>query len=278
MFLRELSRLTENLRDIVEQDYVVIEHAPIYGLAPPPRRAKKLITLDDYLNYVDHPIKLSANHTIHHIIDKKWDKLKQAIFIHGLTDSVRPDAYFYLLQVDSSFKDIYNQIKWDLKDNQLIQIVKDVVRTDRSLKTFARTVEGIDEQDELLHKLSSDQVNPNLIKLRNVLLAFSQKVPYLQGLADICSPFVHLYTEEWMIFGCLQQFFTMFTHRTVSNNDQLLEYRKLVSEVLEVIDPILYSHLQRIDAFHPMLMCRWLLTWFRREISFEDTYLLWEVL
>ena len=85
MFLRELgSKVTESLREIVEQDFIVIEHAPIYGLAPPPRRSKKLLTVEDYLNYVDHPINLTSTHTIHHIIDKKWDKLKQAIFIHGL--------------------------------------------------------------------------------------------------------------------------------------------------------------------------------------------------
>ena len=280
MFLRELgSKVTESLREIVEQDFIVIEHAPIYGLAPPPRRSKKLLTVEDYLNYVEHPINLTATHTIHHIIDKKWDKLRQAIFIHGLTDSVRPDAYFYLLGVDSSYHDIYDKIKWNLEDEQLIQVVKDVVRTDRNTALFRRkdVVETVDEQSELLHSLNPLDVNPNLIKLRNVLMAFSQDVPYLQGMADICAPFIHLYSEEWMIFGCLKQFYKLYTHKTVSNNNQLVEYRKLVSEVLEVIDPILYSHLQRIDAFHPMLMCRWLLTWFRREISFDDTFLLWEV-
>ena len=279
MFLRELSKVTESLREIVEQDFIVIEHAPIYGLAPPPRRSKKLITMDDYLDYVEHPLKLTATHTIHHIIDKKWDKLKQAIFIHGLTDSVRPEAYFYLLSVDSSYHSIYEGINWDLNDPQLIQVVKDVVRTDRSISLFSKLgPDTIDEQAELLHNIHTPNVNANLIKLRNVLMAFSQDVPYLQGMADICAPFIHLFHEEWMIFGCLKQFYNLYTHKTVSNNNQLVEYRKLVSEVLQVIDPILYNHLQRIDAFHPMLMCRWLLTWFRREISFEDTFLLWEVI
>eukprot|EP00835_Amoeboradix_gromovi_P002394 NODE_135_length_18075_cov_0.518413.p7 type:complete len:297 gc:universal NODE_135_length_18075_cov_0.518413:5216-4326(-) len=279
MFLRELSKFTESLREIAEHDFIVIEQAPIYGLAPPPRRSKRLLTMGEYLEYKDHPVNIPATHTIHHIIDKKWDKLKQAIFIHGLPDSVRPNAYFYLLQVDPAYKDIYNQISWDLMDDQLIQVVKDVIRTDRSEQLFKRKdVEPkVDEQVVLLTNLKSDLINPNLFKLRNVLMAFSQSVDYLQGMADICSPFIHLFEEEWMIYGCLNQFFKLYTYKTVTNNNQLMEYRKLVSEVLEVIDPILYSHLQRIDAFHPMLMCRWLLTWFRREICFHDTFLLWEV-
>ena len=280
MILRELSKFTESLRDIVESDFIVIEHAPIYGLAPPPRRLKKLMNLEDYLNYQAHPYIPSTSHTIHHIIDKKWDKLKQAIFMHGLTDSVRPDAYFYLLNVDSSYNDIYSSIEWDLKDNRLIQVVKDVIRTDRSHKMYYKEdSEGvIDEQQELLANKYPTKVNSNLVKLRNVLMAFSKDVPYSQGMADLCSPFIHLYTEEWMIYGCLVQFHKLYTYKTITDNNQLLEYRKLVSEVLEVIDPILYAHLQKIDAFHPMLMCRWLLTWFRREISFQDTFLLWEVL
>lgn len=58
-----------------------------------------------------------------------------------------------------------------------------------------------------------------------------------------------------------------------------MHHQLLTMDVLiQLMDPSLYKHLQRTDSFNLFFCFRWLLVWFKREFSWDDTLTLWEVL
>ena len=48
--------------------------------------------------------------------------------------------------------------------------------------------------------------------------------------------------------------------------------------LLQFMDPKLYKHLQRADSDNLFFCFRWFLVWFKRELSWDDTLTMWEVL
>ncbi|EPQ28531.1 uncharacterized protein PFL1_03835 [Pseudozyma flocculosa PF-1] len=100
---------------------------------------------------------------------------------------------------------------------------------------------------------------------------------YVQGMSDLCSPlFVICQGDEVKTFWC----FVGFMERVKSNfyrdqsgmKTQLLLLQKLIS----MMDPQLYTHLDRSDSLNLFFCFRWLLVCFKREFSFDDTLKIWE--
>lgn len=52
----------------------------------------------------------------------------------------------------------------------------------------------------------------------------------------------------------------------------------IMDTLLQFMDPRLYKHLQRSNSGNLFFCFRWFLVWFKRELSWEDTMVMWEVL
>ncbi|BGP50736.1 GTPase activating protein [Rhodotorula kratochvilovae] len=102
---------------------------------------------------------------------------------------------------------------------------------------------------------------------------------YVQGMSDLFSPlYVVLDGEQWLAFACFED--VMRRHADNFREDQSGMKRQLseLQQLVRVMDRGLYRHLDETGSLNLFFCFRWLLTSFKRELSFDDTVKLWEVL
>ncbi|KAF8078006.1 rab-GTPase-TBC domain-containing protein [Lyophyllum atratum] len=108
---------------------------------------------------------------------------------------------------------------------------------------------------------------------------FEKDLGYVQGMSDLCAPiYVVMDANEEMTFWC----FVEVMHRMKQNflRDQSGMKKQLLTlqQLIGVMDPELYKHLEKTDGLNLFFCFRWVLIAFKREFPFNDVLRLWEVL
>ncbi|XWS70727.1 hypothetical protein CRYUN_Cryun03dG0072400 [Craigia yunnanensis] len=142
-------------------------------------------------------------------------------------------------------------------------IEKDVVRTDRSLSFY----DGDD--------------NPNVNLLRDILLTYSFynfDLGYCQGMSDLLSPILFVMEDEsesfWCFVALMERLGPNFNRDQNGMHSQLFALSKLV----ELLDSPLHNYFKQNDCLNYFFCFRWILIQFKRELEYEKTMRLWEVL
>ncbi|KAL9260043.1 TBC1 domain family member 15-like protein [Drosera capensis] len=142
-------------------------------------------------------------------------------------------------------------------------IEKDVVRTDRSL--------GFYDGDD----------NPNVNLLHDILLTYSFynfDLGYCQGMSDFLSPIVYVTRDEpeafWCFAALMERLGPNFNRDQSGMHSQLFAISKLV----EILDSPLHNYFKQNDCLNYFFCFRWILIQFKRELKYEETMRMWEVL
>ncbi|XP_022749653.1 TBC1 domain family member 17-like isoform X2 [Durio zibethinus] len=142
-------------------------------------------------------------------------------------------------------------------------IEKDVVRTDRLLSFY----DGDD--------------NPNVNLLRDILLTYSFynfDLGYCQGMSDLLSPILFVMEDEsesfWCFVALMERLGPNFNRDQNGMHSQLFALSKLV----ELVDSPLHNYFKQNDCLNYFFCFRWILIQFKRELEYEKTMRLWEVL
>ncbi|KNA25024.1 hypothetical protein SOVF_010310 [Spinacia oleracea] len=142
-------------------------------------------------------------------------------------------------------------------------IEKDVVRTDRAFSFY----DGDD--------------NPNVNVLHDILLTYSFynfDLGYCQGMSDFLSPLLFVMEDEFEAFWC----FAALLERVGPNfnRDQSGMHAQLfaLSKLVELSDSPLHNYFKQQDCLNYFFCFRWILIQFKREMRYEETMRLWEVL
>ncbi|KAG4194456.1 hypothetical protein ERO13_A06G054000v2 [Gossypium hirsutum] len=142
-------------------------------------------------------------------------------------------------------------------------IEKDVVRTDRSLSFY----DGDD--------------NPNVNLLHDILLTYSFynfDLGYCQGMSDLLSPILFVMEDEsesfWCFVALMERLGPNFNRDQNGMHSQLFALSKLV----ELLDRPLHKYFEQNDCLNYFFCFRWILIQFKRELEYEQTMRLWEVL
>ncbi|KAI9264262.1 rab-GTPase-TBC domain-containing protein [Phascolomyces articulosus] len=256
----------------------------------PTHTRTKPITKEEWDSFFDHDTgKLSVGEPY----------IRKRIFCGGLDPSIRREAWLFLTNVypwdstaaereklTSEYRESYVKIRsrW-LDDPQVREsahfldqkhrIDKDVHRTDRTVGFYAK--EDMPNPDPIMHV----GTNKNLEKLKELLCTYNMldnDLGYVQGMSDLLSPLYMVIGDDELVF----QAFVGFMNRTKSNfyMDQTGMRRHLMTmdALLQFMDPKLFKHLQRTDSDNLFFCFRWFLVWFKRELSWDDTLTMWEVL
>lgn len=144
------------------------------------------------------------------------------------------------------------------------QIGKDTVRTDRNLDLYA--------QDDAPATLFMGV-------LLNVYAIYDNSTTYCQGMSDFLSPIIHVLgtEDEALTFWCFEALMQLVERNfRVDQSGMRAQLGKLKS-LLEIADRELANFFQDAD---PDYYCcfRWILVRFKRELPFDSTAKLWEVL
>ncbi|CAO3618918.1 unnamed protein product [Cunninghamella echinulata] len=220
----------------------------------------------------------------------------ECIFRGGLDPSIRKEAWLFLLNVFEwesttlereelikTKREKYLDLKTKWKEqlstedahlqDQKHRIDKDIHRTDRTTPFYAK--DDLPNPDSLMNI----GTNANLETLKDILYAYNiynSELGYVQGMSDLLSPLYAVIGDEALAFWA----FVGFMERTTNFlMDQSGMHQQLLTmdNLLQMMDPNLYKHFQHTDSYNLFFCFRWLLVWFKREFSWNDTLTLWEV-
>ncbi|KAL3535889.1 hypothetical protein ACH5RR_004350 [Cinchona calisaya] len=215
--------------------------------------------------------------------------LKKRIFYGGVEHSMRKELWPFLLEYhayDSTYAEreylvSVKKLEYETLKNQWQSISpaqarrftkfrerkglieKDVVRTDRSLPFY----DGDD--------------NPNVNLLRDILLTYSFynfDLGYCQGMSDLLSPILFVMKEEsesfWCFVSLMERLGPNFNRDQSGMHSQLFALSKLV----EILDSPLHNYFKQNDCLNYFFCFRWILIQFKRELEYDKTMRLWELL
>lgn len=241
-----------------------------------PRQAP--LTKEEWISYLDSEGR---------VVDSK--ELRKRIFYGGVVHELRKEVWPFLLgcyDYNSTYaereylrsvrKQDYEIIKlqWQSISPEQAKrftkfrerkglIEKDVVRTDRSFSFY----DGDD--------------NPNVNLLHDILLTYSFynfDLGYCQGMSDYLSPLLFVMEDEFEVFWC----FAALMERVGPNfnRDQSGMHAQLfaLSKLVELSDSPLHNYFKQNDCLNYFFCFRWILIQFKRELQYEETMRLWEVL
>ncbi|VEU23780.1 DEKNAAC104947 [Brettanomyces naardenensis] len=229
------------------------------------------------------------------------------VFHGGLEPEARREAWLFLLKVYpfdtsseerqqllaslyESYVEYKNSWKGDLerqdKDaywkDQKVRIDKDVRRTDREIDIYkggdpmdVETTGNEDPDDDAGLK------NPHLMVLRDILFSYNElnhNLGYVQGMSDLVSPLYYVLRDEPLTFWAFARFMEVMERNFVRDLSGMKEQMLTLTELVQFMMPSLYQHLEQCDSGNLFFFFRMLLVWFKRELSFEDTLKLWEIL
>ncbi|CAI5446177.1 unnamed protein product [Caenorhabditis angaria] len=143
----------------------------------------------------------------------------------------------------------------------LHRIDKDVERCDRNLIFFSN--------------------KDNLESLRRVMCTYVRRnleEGYIQGMCDLLAPLLVVFEDEALTLEC----FTILMARLRENFPQRSGMDKCLSNLrslIQVVDPQIFQMLTASSDFtHLYFSYRWFLLDFKRELSYECTYKVWETI
>lgn len=173
----------------------------------------------------------------------------------------------------------------------------DCRRTDRSQPLFAMPaqilIDDLDDEKELNKRHSV--ISPNLSDigaqspsnehidcLAGILLTYNfyeKDLGYVQGMSDLCAPlYVVMASDEELTFWCFVEFMNRMKQNFLRDQSGMKQQLSTLQQLIEIMDPELFRHLEKTDALNLFFCFRWVLIAFKREFAFGDVLRLWEVL
>ncbi|EFA02210.1 TBC1 domain family member 15 [Tribolium castaneum] len=269
--------LTEYASSHSQGDYEVIAKVPELPERKDYPRGRPL-SAEQWKNLQNHEGKI-----------EDVEQIKLMIFRGGVAPNLRYEVWKYLLdyfpwnstqaerqKLLCEKNDEYYNMKLQWKRMTKVQednfsdyrerknlIEKDVNRTDRTMDFYA------------------GDNNPNLQLLYDILMTYIMynfDLGYVQGMSDLLSPILHLLKNEVDAFWCFVGFMNKISSNFDIDQAGMKEQLQNLHTLLGFIEPQLVNYLDKHDSGNMFFCFRWLLVWFKRELSYDDVMRLWEVL
>ena len=116
-----------------------------------------------------------------------------------------------------------------------------------------------------------------LVAILEVYALHDPEIGYCQGMSDLLSPFVALLTDDAEAFSCFESFMKNARQNFRIDEIGIRQQLEMISKILRLGDPELYAHLTRMGAEDCIFVYRMIVVLMRRELSFEQTLGLWEI-
>ncbi|XP_076930299.1 rab GTPase-activating protein 22-like [Bidens hawaiensis] len=117
-----------------------------------------------------------------------------------------------------------------------------------------------------------------LVAILEAYALHDPEIGYCQGMSDLLSPIIAVMTEDHEAFWCFVGFMRKARHNFRLDETGIRRQLSRVSKIIKSKDSHLYKHLEKLQAEDCFFVYRMVVVLFRRELSFEQTICLWEVM
>ncbi|KAL4187463.1 hypothetical protein AMTRI_Chr09g19120 [Amborella trichopoda] len=116
-----------------------------------------------------------------------------------------------------------------------------------------------------------------LVAILEAYALYDPETGYCQGMSDLLSPIVAIIEEDHEAFWCFVGFMKSARHNFRLDEVGIRRQLNIVSRIIKTKDSQLYRHLEKVKAEDCFFVYRMVVVLFRRELNFEQTVCLWEV-
>ncbi|KAI0488302.1 hypothetical protein KFK09_028130 [Dendrobium nobile] len=117
-----------------------------------------------------------------------------------------------------------------------------------------------------------------LVVVLEAYAIYDPDIGYCQGMSDLLSPIISVMEEDDEAFWCFVGFMMKARHNFRLDEVGIRRQLSIVSKIIKFKDPHLYKHLEKLQAEDCFFVYRMVVVLFRRELDFEQTVCLWEVM
>ncbi|XP_047325449.1 rab GTPase-activating protein 22-like [Impatiens glandulifera] len=117
-----------------------------------------------------------------------------------------------------------------------------------------------------------------LVAILEAYAIFDPEIGYCQGMSDLLSPMIAVILNDHEAFWCFVGFMKKARHNFRLDEVGIRRQLNIVSRIIRFKDSHLYRHLEMLQAGDCFFVYRMVVVLFRRELTFEQTLCLWEVM
>ncbi|ETN40610.1 uncharacterized protein HMPREF1541_04887 [Cyphellophora europaea CBS 101466] len=180
------------------------------------------------------------------------------------------------------------------------RIEKDVHRTDRHIPLFAGEDIPHPDPSSPFYNTDGPGTNVHMEQLKDMLLTYleydtppseshpahvyktsnphPQNLGYVQGMSDLLSPLYAVFQDDAVAFWAFVNFMQRMSRNFVRSQSGMRSQLSTLDQLVQLLDPKLYLHLQSADSTNFFFFFRMLLVWYKREFDWPDVLRLWETL
>lgn len=162
--------------------------------------------------------------------------------------------------------------------DQRNRIEKDVHRTDRNIPLFAGEDTPHPDPDSPFANIGT---NVHLEQLKDMLITYNEynkTLGYVQGMSDLLSPIYAVIQDDAVAFWAFVGFMSRMERNFLRDQSGMHRQLLALDNLVQLMEPKLYTHLEKADSTNFFFVFRMLLVWFKREFKWDDVLRLWEVL
>ncbi|KAI3812830.1 hypothetical protein L1987_17542 [Smallanthus sonchifolius] len=117
-----------------------------------------------------------------------------------------------------------------------------------------------------------------LVLIVEAYALYDSEIGYCQGMSDLLSPIISVVEDDSEAFWCFVGFMKKARHNFRLDEVGIRRQLNIVSKIIKGKDSHLYRHLEELQAEDCFFVYRMVVVLFRRELNFEQTLCLWEVM
>ncbi|KAJ4885282.1 Ypt/Rab-GAP domain of gyp1p superfamily protein [Raphanus sativus] len=117
-----------------------------------------------------------------------------------------------------------------------------------------------------------------LVAILEAYAVYDPEIGYCQGMSDLLSPLIAVIEDDAFAFWCFVGFMSKARHNFRLDEVGIRRQLSMVSKIIKFKDIRLYRHLENLEAEDCFFVYRMVVVMFRRELTFEQTLCLWEVM
>ncbi|KAL6641315.1 hypothetical protein ACP70R_019496 [Stipagrostis hirtigluma subsp. patula] len=117
-----------------------------------------------------------------------------------------------------------------------------------------------------------------LVAVLEAYAIYDPEIGYCQGMSDLLAPLLAVIEEDDEAFWCFAGFMRKARHNFRLDEMGIRRQLNMVGRIIKYKDFRLYRHLEMLEAADCFFVYRMVVVMFRRELTFEQTLCLWEVM